>query len=879
MIFQVDRRVFRVLRKSGMRPVSPVHLCDMKKSTLLLIGLLVLVTQLFAQGPPPSGGSGGPGGGANGHLYGKLVDSSGHPIGKASVLILKVVTDKATGKKKETLLKGLSSQNNGDFSAEDLPLGTPLKLSISTVGYTALAQEIVLTPATSDKDLGKLVLAASSKELQQVVVTASKPAISVDMEKKVFNVSKDIVSIGGNGLDVLKNVPSVNVDIDGNVTIRGGSPQLFVDGKPTTLTLDEIPSDAIESVEVITNPSAKYDASGGGAGILNIVLKKNRKKGYNGSVRAGGDTYGGLNGGASLNVREGKVNVSADINARMMRDHVAGSLSRQDYSTTPYTDLSEHELDTMKGGMMFGRVGLDYFLTNKTTLSLTGFAMHHNGPSTSNLAVSTDSLYSAGKTPGYSQEEINSGRTFSGRGATLGLKQLFAKDKEEWTADASYFSGNATNNSLYTTNYYQGAIGSPLVSSELQKIIGGGNDHNIILQTDYSDPLSSKTTLETGLRAALQSRLNINNNYTYDPDSAAYELIPSAASNYKSQSNVYAAYVTLASSFGGFSYKAGLRAESSNYHGTLLNSGETFSNQYPVSLFPSLFLGQKLGDGQELQLSYTRRVNRPNFFQLVPYTDSSNKLNITRGNPDLVPEFTQSVELTYLKTLPGNTTLMGSVYYKHTDHLITGYIEADTNTANGAVSLINTYVNAESSNTMGAELTGQMSFTKWWDFTTNLNLYHSRINVGAVDASEQQALWSWFGKANTSFRLPAGFSIQVSGLYQSKTNLPVNTNSNQPGPPNMQSQSASQGYIKSFYDVDVAVKKTLLAGKMAIAASFNDIFRSRIQDQYTFSTYAIQDYSRLRDPQLLRLNVSWNFGKIDASLFKRKNNNVQAEDQ
>src|SRR5580692_4108269 len=363
----------------------------MKKLTLLLLTSLAL-GQLIAQGPPAGGPpSGGPGGGpgspmgggpASGHIYGKLIDSTGHGIAHASVMILKIVKDPATGKQRETLLKGGSSQNNGDFSAEDLPTGSPLKLSITAVGYTPFTQVILLTPQTSEKDLGKLTLTQTSKELQQVVVTASKPTMTVDMEKKVFNVTKDVMSVGGTGLDVLKNVPSVNVDIDGNITLRGGSPQLFVDGKPTTLTLDEIPSDAIESVEVIANPGAKYDASGGGAGILNIVLKKNRKTGYNGSIRAGGDSYGGLNGGGSLNVREGKINVSADINARMLRDHVAGSLSRQDFSTTPTTDLFEHELDTSKGGMIFGRVGVDYFITNKATLSFTGFAMHHNGPQT-----------------------------------------------------------------------------------------------------------------------------------------------------------------------------------------------------------------------------------------------------------------------------------------------------------------------------------------------------------------------------------------------------------------------------------------------------------------------------------------------------------------
>jgi outer membrane receptor protein involved in Fe transport len=381
----------------------------------------------------------------------------------------------------------------------------------------------------------------------------------------------------------------------------------------------------------------------------------------------------------------------------------------------------------------------------------------------------------------------------------------------------------------------------------------------------------------------LQGRLNINNNYTYNPDSSTYDLIPSAASNYKSQSNVYAAYVTVASSIHNFTYKIGLRAESSNYHGTLLNSDSSFHNQYPVSLFPSLFLGQKLGNNQELQLAYTRRVNRPNFFQLVPYTDSSNPLNITRGNPNLIPEFTQSVELSYLKTFPGNSTLMASVYYKYTDHLITGFIEADTNAATGATTLINTYINAESSHAMGAELTGQINITRWWDLTTNVNLYQSKIDVGSTEAASegvaQTALWSWFGKWNTNFRLPSGFAIQVSGMYQSKTNLPINNNGNQPGPPNMQSQSASQGYIKAFYEADIAVKKTFLNNKLVTSLSFSDIFRSRWQDQYTYSAYFTQEYNRLRDPQMLRLNVSWSFGKVDVSLFKRKNNNVQSEDQ
>src|SRR3984957_11208009 len=339
----------------------------MNKFLAIILALLVS-GQTFAQPPAggPPGGSGGPGGQSTGHLYGKLVDSTGKPIGRASVLILKSTLDKTTGKRKDILAKGVSTQNNGDFSAEDLPLNTPLKVKATAVGYSELDQTLTLTPQTAEKDLGSLPMAVKSSDLQQVVVTATKPPMSLDMDKKVFNVSKDIVSAGGTGLDVLKNIPSVNVDIDGNITMRGASPEIMGDGKPTALTLHEIPSAARESIEVITNPSAKYDASGGGAGILNIVLKKNRKQGYNGSIRANADSHGATGLGAGLNFRENKINFSADLNYRTIRDWMSGSTERTTLDASPNTYIGEQELDTTRGGMIFGRIGLDYFMTNRT---------------------------------------------------------------------------------------------------------------------------------------------------------------------------------------------------------------------------------------------------------------------------------------------------------------------------------------------------------------------------------------------------------------------------------------------------------------------------------------------------------------------------------
>jgi outer membrane receptor for ferrienterochelin and colicin len=211
------------------------------------------------------------------------------------------------------------------------------------------------------------------------------------------------------------------------------------------------------------------------------------------------------------------------------------------------------------------------------------------------------------------------------------------------------------------------------------------------------------------------------------------------------------------------------------------------------------------------------------------------------------------------------------VYYKHTDNLITSYLDQQTDNT-GKTALVSSFINANSSYSTGAELTLQNTWTKWWNTSTDINIYNSKINTANVTTTMQDAMWSWFGKLNSNFKLPSNFNLQLSATYQSKTNLPVNKNQGQGGggPPGMSAQSASQGYMKSFYSVDFAVKKNFLNNKASVSLSINDIFRSRKQEQYAYSNYFIQNYSRLRDPQMIRLNLTYSFGKIDANLFKRK---------
>jgi ferric enterobactin receptor len=868
----------------------------MKKLALLMSLITITALSLSAQFPAAVNGTQGQQPPSIGHIYGKITDSTGASVNGASVILLQSRIDTATKKRKEILLSGISTKSNGEFSFSDLPIFGQLKLKISATGYKSFEQAVsfqmnpgaMSKPAGNDpsqgmaaissmmnafdKDLGNIKLEVDAKQLQNVTLVSRTPTMKLDIDKKVFNVDKNIVSAGGTALDVMRNVPSVQVDIDGNVTLRNAAPQIYIEGRPTTLSLDQIPADAIESVEVITNPSAKYDASGGNAGILNIILKKNKKSGYNGNLRAGVDKRGAINGGGDFNVRQGKINFTAAAMINQNKSRTSGTTDRLNLFESPQTSIYQTNKNRTSGGFMFGRVGLDYFMTNRTTISVAGIKVHGEFKPNEIININTDSLFSSGKISNYS-ERISAGkREFNANGLQLGMKHLFPKAGEELTVDMNYFSGKNEGNSLYVTNYYANAGGNKTGEYQ-QQLLNSGTNRFLTIQTDYVKPFKN-IKLETGLRAQLRKLSNINNNYVLDPGTGEFELVPSATSNYKNNDNVYAAYVSVSGSKKDFGYKLGVRAESSEYTGTLLNSSDKFSNSYPVSLFPSLFLSQKLKNKQELQFSVTRRINRPNFFQLIPFVDYTDNLNISKGNPNLKPEFTQSFEMSYAKTFKKNNNFLASVYYKKTTDLITRYQDKGINPITGADVLINTFVNANSSKAYGTELTSINYLTKWWDISTNLNLYNSRINTDNINGISQNAMWSWFGKFNSNFKLPAKFTMQLTTTYQSKTNLPVNSGGGGMGPGGpMQAQSSSQGYIKSSYGVDLAVKKSFLKNDAAsVTFSVNDIFKTRRSEQYSYSDYFVQTYSRLRDPQMFRLNFAYRFGKIDMSLFKRKVN-------
>lgn len=864
----------------------------MKKIVFLLA--MILVAQIsFAQFPGAMAGAAKSPGAMNiGHIYGKIVDSTGKAIPEASVVLMHKKYDSASKKMKEVLFKAVNATAIGEFSFEELPIMGSLKLKISAVGYKPLEKAVSFQmnmgamgkPAATagnnanpmaamsgmlnaiDKDLGNIKLTEDAVKLQDVTVVSTAPTLKMDIDKKTYNVTKDIVSAGGTALDAMRNVPSVQVDIDGNVKLRNATPQLYIDGRPTTLSLDQIPADAIQSVEVITNPSAKYDASGGNAGILNIVLKKNKKSGYNGNLMTGVNSRGGYNLGGNFNVRQGKFNVTSALMVNAMKNKAEGTTSRTTFGKDT-THIYQNNTDKTNGAFIFGKLGVDYYITNRTTISLSGIKVH--GKFEPNSMIRTDSLDKLGNLLNYNERNTSGERNFNATGVQFGIVHNFAKEGAQLTFDGNVFSGKNNSLSQYTTNYYTNK--DQLVGNTVQKQVADGTNQFTTLQTDYVNPITKKTKLEAGLRAQL--RKLSNNNDTYLQAANGDWIKNSAATNnYSNTDNVFAAYSTITSSIKDFGYQIGLRAEASNYDGLMTNTGQKFSNKYPISLFPSIFLSQKLKKNQELQLNFSRRINRPNFFQIIPFTDSTDLSNITRGNPNLVPEFTQSFEFSYSKSFkPGNSLLI-SLYYKHTDNLITRYLDSSYSST-GKLYLINSFINAASSYNYGAEITSINKVAKWWDLTSNVNIYQSQINVSNVSGAVQQdAMVSWFGKLNNTFKLNSKLSLQLSGVYQSKTNLPVSQGGGMMGPPGMQAQSSSQGYIKPNWGIDIAIKKTFMKNDAAsVSLSISDIFRTRATTQISTSPYFYQEYYRLNNPQMVSVNFAYRFGKLDVSLLKRQN--------
>ena len=775
-------------------------------------------------------------------VYGKLIEKdSKEPVAYASVAVYQSMG------KKDSLLNGALTLDNGEFSITQLPFGR-LKVKVTFMGFKEYTQFVVLAPPDNvEVDMGDLRLETDAKVLQAVDVTAQKSSMQLAADKKVFNVEKDINSQGGTAEDVLKRIPSVTVDADGNTSLRNQSTMIYVDGKPTPLSINQIASDQIESVEVITNPSAKFEAATSG-GIINIVLKKNKKPGYNGFIGLGIGTGNRYNSTANLNVKQGKFNVTSFFSFNSTKNPTEGYTRRTTYTDATRTTAKEYYDQTNNAvfgnRFLVGRMGVDYYVNNRNTFTVAGNYVQGQFNVDETQPFYFQNLPSGEKTLSGTRTVVPRNR-FDRYQAQMTWRKSYPKKGKELVADATYDWGTSTNKATWTTVSQRGT-NAPLTTLYDNK--GGNKGDQFVFQLDFTNPINDSTKVEMGARSYANLRTQ---------DYLAYQIIETKAvldsalsSNQRIDDYINAAYITYSSRFKGFNYQAGVRYEQSNFRGTSLLGGETkFGYDYPSSasnilnaFFPSLYLSKKLDKKTEIQINFSRKINRPNFMQIMPFAMFSDSLNVRQGNPALLPEFINLMEFNYNKLFKTHNFL-ASLYWRNEENPIVNIANRSTTNPN---LLINTFFNAEKANKVGTDMTLKLAFGKNAEWTNNVNAFYINYLVGTQNISG----FAYTGKSNFTYRFPKDISVQVSGNYESEQPLP-------------------QGTQIPVYFMDLSVKKSFM--KVAsVSLTLSDVFDTRGRGMmYNFETIN-QDMWRRRETRYVRLNLQVPFGKMDASIFKRR---------
>ncbi|MDP1727563.1 MAG: outer membrane beta-barrel family protein [Bacteroidota bacterium] len=817
---------------------------DLKINSLVILSLFFLPLSVAAQRP---------GAAFSGRLYGKVLDEISHEaVSFASVSLLAM--------QKDSLVAACLVKTNGDFSLENLPAGT-FRLRIFFLGYKTFEQNVSVTMQQPEKDQGNLILSRDTKVLNEVAVSGNRDVMQMSIDRKVYNVSKDISTRGGTGLDAVKNIPSVTVDAEGSVSLRNNSVQVYVDGRPTSITLQQIPADQIEQVEVITNPSVKFDAGITG-GILNVVMKKNTKPGYNGMVMAGIGSNKRYNTMLNLNVRTGKFNFFGMYNYNTGQNKNDGFTNRTSLSL-PAPDsvtgavnkyYTQTNINTMLNTFQFGRLGFDYQMNNRNSFTLTTNITHGEFGSDD---YQTFSYSDTNKAPVSSGNRLNTQNTyFTSYSGQLQYKHTFPKQDKELTSDLTLNTSNAATEYLFDTHLFDKNNTEYSQSPVKQKSNGAASGWNYTWQTDFVNPLKNGAKFETGIRSYYS--FSINSQETYNRDSAGtYISFSDLSNNYQIRSLINAAYVNYIGKARGFGYQAGLRFEQTWYKGEISNKNISFEYNYPgsnlkqimYSLFPAMYISRKLKANQELQFNVSRKINRPNYFQLMPYVMFADNANIRIGNPKLEPEFVNLSEINYSLTYK-KYNFFHSLYFRHKENPITTIAYPMNGNPN---ILVNTFSNGSNSLNFGLDNTIRGNFYRFIDISLNANIFRSEINYTSAGSRFSNKGYSWTGKTMLSMRMPAAFSLQVNGNYQAPQIIP-------------------QGKTRPTWYLDITLSK-VLKQKFTFTLLFSDVFNSkRMGTDYITPDYT-QELSRRRETRYVRLSISYIFGKATFKKPKAKSSN------
>lgn len=753
-------------------------------------------------------------------VAGTVVDrSSAEPIEFATVM----VADLTTG----TALAGTTTDLDGNFSID--VTATEFWVEISFIGYEAQRFEDIKI-SEGRVDLGTIVLSDQSQQLEEVTVRAEKSQTEFKLDKRVFNVGKDLSSTGAGALEVLNNVPSVNVSIEGQISLRGSAGvQILINGKPSVIadgqnSLSTITAEMIDRIEVITNPSAKYDAEGT-SGIINIVIKKEERKGLNGAISVNTGTPDNHNIGLSLNRRTEKFNLFSQLGVgyRKLPNDVE-NINRDLVNNTAITtrgveNRNEHYYNLI--------LGTDYQINDNNVLTLSGNFAYEIEDQPSDITLWSQDA-TGNEVASWQRTEVTDATNPKWQ-YELQYKRDFKDHKDHdliMSALGTYFGKDQSSAFENRTIAGENRSGEQRTATEFQEAEN-------IFKLDYTRPISEQITLETGAQYVLK---DVSNDFSVSNlENGVFVADPALTNLFEYQQNVLGVYATGAYELGKWGIKVGARVENTDLRTLLVNTNES-NNQNFTNLFPSAHTSYKISDAVSIQAGYSRRVFRPRLWDLNPFFNIRNNFNIRAGNPNLLPEFTDAYEVTSIYLI-GEASLNFGIYHRYT----TEVVERVSTFADGVNTTIP--INTGTNRATGLEFNAKVPVGKLLTFTGDLN-YNTFQREGAFDEvvfdfSADQ----WSGKLTSKVKLPLDFDFEVTGQYQSRV-------------------QTVQSIISENVFADLGLRKKLFKGKGALSFSIRDVFASRIQESFTeqpeFSAYSFQQRGRF-----ITLGFSYGFGKGD----------------
>ncbi len=753
-------------------------------------------------------------------ITGKVLEqNSATPLEYATVAL----HDKET----KNIIEGTATEADGTFLLMTENLEVYVELSF--IGFQT--KRIEAFEAKGNKiNLGDVLVLQDGEVLSEVEVTAERSTTEFKLDKRVFNVGSDLSSTGASALEVLNNVPSVNVNIEGQISLRGSTGvQVLINGKPSVLSeeggaLGTITADMIEKVEVITNPSAKYDAEGT-SGIINIVLKKEEQKGLNGSISLNTGVPHNHSIGVSLNRRTKKFNLFSQFGGGYR------SLPRERESRiTNLTTLEEVRsvgTEYRNEGFLNLTLGSDYYINEKNIITLSGsFAYEiERQPSETDFTFSDeDGIYAQWKREEYT-EATNPKWQYD-----LQYKKEFEDDKEHTLIFSMLgnFFGKDLDSEFTNTNI----IGSEALGDQLTRT--NFKEAGYTIKADYVKPFGEKWKLEAGSQYVIQ---DVSNDFAVDDFvNGNFEPNPDFTNIFSYDQSVLGIYGTGAYETDKWGLKVGLRMENTNLK-TLLETTNEDNNQNYTNLFPSVHTSYKFSERVSIQAGYSRRIYRPRLWDLNPFFNIRNNFNISTGNPDLLPELTDSYEITSIYIL-GDLSLNAAVFYRFTDGVIERVSLFENNVSRSMP------MNIGTNSAVGLELNAKYIPMKWLTLNTDWNFRYFNRQGEFEGTSFDFNANVWSGRLVSKFSLPKDFDIEITGRYRSREIT-------------VQREQEDQLFM------DFGARKKILKGKIVLSLSIQDAFASRINESLLLQDN-FENYNRNLRGRFIRFGVSYGFGKGEA---------------